>query len=738
MTDSENYRILVIDDNKAIHDDVIKILQPLNNESAKIRAIEMELLGKVDINAENLPEFHIESAYQGKEGFNMVCEAIKIGKPYAMAFVDIRMPPGWDGIETIKHIWEVDKDIQVVICTAFSDYSWSETIKQLGQSDRLLILKKPFDNIEIRQLAIALTKKWILTQQVKKQLIDLEEKVDIRTAELRATLDSTTDGILAVNAKGEINNFNQKLIDIWKFPEKKMKNVTDEEFHLFIANQIRYPKAYLERVKTLNENQEATCFEELKCKDGRVIECYSQPQEIEERYGGRIWCYRDITQRKELELQLAYQATHDNLTGLPNRSLLLDRLQFAIANANRTKSYIGVLFLDIDRLKLVNDTLGHPAGDKLLHEVAARLSKIIRGSDTVARLGGDEFVILLTSLEREDQILPLARACAESISKPIDIDGKELRVSLSIGISIYPKDGEDINTLLRNADVAMYRAKETGNDFPQFHTNEMNLRVQERLTLENNLRIALEKNEFILYYQPLIDLTTNKIFGVEALLRWQHPKLGIIPPLEFIPLAEEIGLIIPISEWVLRAACIQQVKWHKLGFPTLQIAINVSAQQLKHRNFVEIIKKIIDETKVNPKNIEFELTESILIHNRESINTKLKSLKEMGVNLVIDDFGTGYSSLSYLKLFPIDKIKIDQSFVHYISSDPEDTAIIAAIMSVAKTLKLRVLAEGVENAEQLNFLRNIQCKEAQGYYFSRPLTTENVTEILQKNIQFPL
>ncbi len=732
---AENYRILVIDDNPAIHDDVRKILQPEDKEIAKIRAIEAELLGKLDSGVEDLPNFHIDSAHQGEEGYNLVCDAIKAGKPYALAFVDIRMPPGWDGVETISHIWLVDKDIQIVICTAYSDYSWSDTIKKLGQSDRLLILKKPFDNVEIRQLACALTKKWSLTQQVKKQLSDLEEKVDMRTAELRATLDSTTDGILAVGIDGKILNFNQKFIDIWGIAEKLLKTGSEADAQKNIAEQIRHAEIYLAKVKELDIDVKTIFFEELKCKNGRVIECYSQPQKIEDRFEGRIWCYRDITQRKELELQLAFQATHDILTGLPNRSLLLDHLHLAIAHAKRTKLFIGILFFDLDRLKLINDSMGHNAGDKLLQEIGRRLSSHVRESDTVARLGGDEFVMIITSLEKEEHVLPIACVCLDAISKPIKIDDKELRITASVGISIYPKDGEDITTLLRNADIAMYRAKEAASNLPQFYTKEMNTRAQERLTLENNLRIALEKNEFILYYQPLIDLTNGSIFGVEALLRWQHPKLGIIPPLEFIPLAEEIGLILPISEWVLRAACVQQMTWQKLGLPALRMAINISAQQLKQKDLVEVIQKIITETKVNPKHLEFELTESILIHNRESINNKLKAIKDMGIDLVIDDFGTGYSSLSYLKLFPIDKIKIDQSFVHYISPDPEDTAIIAAIMSVAKTLKLRVLAEGVETKEQLEFLRASHCNEAQGYYFSRPLTTEGITELLRSGKQ---
>lgn len=731
MKSPESYRILVIDDNQAIHNDLREILQPESRDAAKIRAIEATLLGRPDIGTMEFPDFQIDSAYQGEPGFTLIQEAIKTGHPYAMALIDIYMPPGWDGIETINHIFAIDKDIQIALCISSSDNHGMDAIKRLGNSDRLLILKKPFDKIEMQQLVCTLTKKWELTQQAKKQQITLEQEIDTHIAELRATLDANSDGILTMTQDGVIHNFNQKFIDIWDISPHLLKYATEKELQEIIAEKIHHPDLYLAQTIKLSKNNQDICFEELKCKNGKFIECYSQPQKIDDTHEGRIWCYRDITQLKELELQLAYQATHDNLTGLPNRSLLLDRLNLAITNANRTNTHIAVLFFDLDRFKEINDAFGHHAADKVLQEIAKRLGQHVRESDTIARLSGDEFVMIITALEKEEHALSIARVCANVINQPLTIENQNIHITTSIGISIYPKDGEDINTLLRNANIAMYRAKEAATDLPAFHTKEMNVRVQERLTLENNLQNALKRNEFLLYYQPLINLNNGAILGAEALLRWQHPKLGIIPPLEFISLAEEIGLILPISEWVFRAACTQLAQWQKLGLPNLTMAINISTLQLQHKNFIEIIKHILNDTNVNPKHLDLEFTEEVLVQQQDNIHIKLKDIKELGIHLVIDDFGAGCSSLRHLKLFLIDKVKIDRSVVHYISPDPEDTSIIYAIMAVAKALKLHVSAEGIETEEQLNFLRNIKCREGQGYYFSKPLSATHMTELLR-------
>lgn len=730
----ENHRILIIDDNPAIHDDIRKVLQPFeNSQSASIQSIEAVLFGETPITSIPDINYEVDSAYQGEEGYNLVCEAISANRSYALALVDIRMPPGLDGLETIKRIWNIDPNIQIAICTAYSDYTWTEIIKELGQTDRLLILKKPFDNVEIRQIACALCKKWNLDRQVKNQLSQLSEQVNLRTAELIATLDSTIDGIIAVNKDGKILHYNQQFFDTWNIKNNKLKNNKFSDLLNIMVQKIRRPDKYLHKVKLLDISVDHTSFDELQCKDNRIIEAYSQPQIIDNQYQGRVWCYRDVTKRRKLENQLAHQATHDILTDLPNRALLLDRVQLAISQSKREKKLMALLFLDLDQFKLINDTFGHDMGDKLLQEVAKRLSKTVRDSDTVARIGGDEYVILLPTINKIDDAALIAQKCLDAINAPLQLDGNELKITCSIGISIYPKDGKDFYALLRTSDIAMYRAKEVASNKPQFYTTKMNDQASKCLLLKNNLNIALENNEFSLYYQPIFDLRNGGIVGVEALLRWQHPKLGIIPPFDFIPLAEEIGLIVPISEWALNAACLQHKIWCDNGIAPIRMLINLSVQQFEQINIIEMIKKIVLETHFNPNLLDIGLAEAILMENHDIVNNKISVLKEMGVNLVITDFGAGYSSLSYLTQLPVAKIKIDKSFVNYISAPPEDNNLILTIIMIAKTLKIKLIAEGVETQEQLDFLVKNNCDEAQGYYFSRPLTEVACTALLKKN-----
>lgn len=723
----------MIDDNPSIHDDIRKVLQAESGNVTAAKLAKAELLGNSDTeDIQELPVFEVDSAFQGKEGLQLITNSITENRPYALSFVDIRMPPGWDGVETISHIWKVDDDIQVVICTAHSDYSWADVVKSLGFTDRWLILKKPFDSAEIRQLACSLTKKWALGLQAKNQLALLESQITMRTAQIKATLESTTDGVLSVGIQQKILNYNQKFIDMWTFNEDILKSSNSEVFLQSISDNLIDSFHFLSRIRELNNKPDVTSFDVLHCKNGRIIECYTQPQKIENSYQGRVWCFRDVTKSKELEDMLAYQATHDILTGLPNRGLLYDRLQLAIVNAKRSKTFFAVIFFDLDRFKFINDTLGHNAGDTFLKDISKRLLSCIRENDTLSRLGGDEFVIVISELKKVNDVIPIVNKCLEALMKPIIYKENEFRMSSSVGVSLYPQDGQDIQTLLKNADMAMYRAKETSPGGFKFYTNDLNVRASEHLLLESNLRKALQQNEFELYYQPLINLEESTIIGVEALLRWNHPKLGFIPPLTFIPIAEEIGLISPIGEWVLNEACKQYKIWQDEGLSSFTLAINLSPQQLMQHDIVELIESILKKNDINPKFLELEFTESCLMNEVTSITNKIIALKKLGISLAIDDFGTGYSSLSYLRMFPINKIKIDKSFIHYISPNPDDTSIIIAIIAIAKSLKLRVLAEGVETEEQLNFLRDNHCQEAQGYYFSRPLTAKKCTQFLEK------
>jgi len=448
------------------------------------------------------------------------------------------------------------------------------------------------------------------------------------------------------------------------------------------------------------------------------------------RFQGYRGTGRDITEQKRAEEQIRHMAHYDALTELPNRMLLHDRIGQAIAQAQRNQEVLAVLFIDLDRFKTVNDSLGHAVGDRLLKTVAGRLESCTRGSDTIARIGGDEFVVLLGDLKEPEDAGHVAQKVLDALAEPLMIDGHELKVTPSVGICAYPHDGQDVETLMRNADTAMYYAKQMGRNNYQFFTQAMTEAAQQRLVIENDLRHAIERGEFLLHYQPQLDLRTGAIIGFEALVRWRHPQRGMVSPSEFIAAAEETGLIGPLGEWVLRQACIEACAWRDAGYPDLQVAVNCSAHQFQREGFVETVDLILRGTGLPASNLELEITESVIVQRSEEVIARFAELDAMGVRISIDDFGTGYSSLSYLKRFAIHQLKIDQSFVRDISSDPDDAAIVSAIIAISHSLGLKVVAEGVETPEQLAFLRSLGCDGAQGYYFSRPVPAEEFTRLL--------
>ncbi|CAG9931524.1 putative bifunctional diguanylate cyclase/phosphodiesterase [Candidatus Nitrotoga arctica] len=442
----------------------------------------------------------------------------------------------------------------------------------------------------------------------------------------------------------------------------------------------------------------------------------------------------DLTERRAHEKAMEYQATHDLLTGLPNRALFLDRLAHAIRRAERHGSRLAVMFVDLDKFKAVNDTLGHSFGDELLRVVAAQLKLCVRESDTVARLGGDEFVLLL-----DDPVGPaMPGAIAERIGArlgvPVMLAGQEHVVTGSIGISTYPEDGGDAEVLLRQADIAMYRAKESGRNGFQFFTEEMQRRLDARVALEQGLHRALQRNEFVLHYQPQVDLASGRVIGIEALLRWQSPELGLVPPMQFIPVAEESNLIVAIGQWVLEKACATLRRWQDSGVPLVPMAINVAASQFANQDLDKLVRSTLDRHAVEPRFLSLELTEGLSMEDPESSIALMNRLKAIGITLSIDDFGTGYSNLSYLKRFPVDKLKIDQSFTRGLTFVPEDGAIVTAVIRLAHSLGLRAVAEGVETVEQLRMLAAEGCDEIQGYYFSRPVPEEQMITMLQSGI----
>ena len=456
---------------------------------------------------------------------------------------------------------------------------------------------------------------------------------------------------------------------------------------------------------------------------------------IHDRLGrviGAVMVFHDVSATRALSLRMSHQAHHDSLTDLPNRILLQDRLTQAMAITPRHGHKLAVLFLDVDRFKNVNDSLGHDVGDRLLVIVAKRLLDCVRSSDTVSRQGGDEFVILLPELTRGQDAAILAEKVLAVLSAPCQIDSHSVHITASIGIVIYPDDGADTETLLRNADFAMYHAKESGRSNYQFFREEMNVRALERQAIEDGLRLAVGRDELVLHYQPMLDLWSGAPTGVEALIRWRHPHRGLLLPENFMEIAEESGLIVTIGRWVLREACRQGKAWDALGLPPIRVAINVSAVELRDRDFVEYVRLVLAESQFPPHRLEIELTETFLTQDSSSTAQVLRSLKELGVQLALDDFGTGYSSLSHLKGFPIDTLKIDRAFVSEITTKDEDVSIVRAVITLGKSLQIRVVAEGVESAEQLAKLQGCECPEGQGFYFSRPLASDEIAQLLEK------
>ncbi|WP_084005098.1 EAL domain-containing protein [Gilvimarinus polysaccharolyticus] len=446
---------------------------------------------------------------------------------------------------------------------------------------------------------------------------------------------------------------------------------------------------------------------------------------------------RDITERKTAEAHTHHLATHDSLTDLPNRTMFFDVLDVAIESAHRNKRKLAVLFVDLDRFKNINDTLGHDAGDELLTQISVRLSHSLRSCDVVARLGGDEFAILVQEINEPEQAATVAQKILSAAVSPVMVLGQECRVTASIGVSVFPDDAGDAQTLMKNADIAMYRAKDEGKNTYQFFSADIKSRSLERLMLENNLRLALERNEFFLQYQAKRDLKTGKIAGAEALIRWQHPELGIVPPDQFIPLAEETGLIVAIGRWVLKTACCQSMAWQKQGFAPICMAVNLSVRQFFDENLVADVTTELAESGLRPELLEMEITEGMVMQNAERAINILQSIKGLGVRLAIDDFGVGYSSLAQIKRFPIDTLKIDSSFIHELPKNAEDCAIAEAIIAMGRTLSLTVIAEGVETVEQESFLRDHACDQSQGFYFSRPISSNDFSNLMREQRDNP-
>jgi diguanylate cyclase (GGDEF)-like protein/PAS domain S-box-containing protein len=733
---------------------------------------------------------------------------------------------------------------EVIIITKTGEKRWIEATVDLIKFERKAsILVTAFD-ISNRKLAE----------------LELETSLSL----LQATIESTADGILAVDGAGKVVTFNRKFAQMWELPDFLLNSRDSNQILGFGINQLKYPEIFLNRAKELSALPAAESFDIIEFKDGKIFERYSLPQHTGGKITGRVFSFRDvterlqsqeklrkseerfhlltratndavwdfnvskneywlseefekvfgyklnesqtiqleswwlnvhpeerervmssfnetmrgnaqcwseeysfrradggyvfvldrgyiirnssgqavraigtmmdITQRKQAEEIIRYQAVYDQLTGLPNRILFNDRLQASLIQAKKTKKMLAVMFLDLDRFKKINDTLGHAAGDRLLEGFAARISETLRSTDTVARWGGDEFTVLLPDINSLEDAVKTAQRILDHLKPAFKVEEQPLHVSSSIGVAVYPHDGEDAETLVKNADAALYRAKERGRNNYQLYTSTINPQGSQLLNIENRLHEALEQGEFEIFYQPKVNITTWKIQGMEALLRWQHPELGLVSPATFVPIAEENGLIVPIGEWVLETACTQNKAWQDALQPDLRVAVNFSARQFQQFNLVQMVANCLERTGLAPKYLELEITETTAMQDVDYTTKVLRELQNMGVQIALDDFGTGYCSLNYLKKFPLNILKIDKSFVSELTTDPCERAIANAVATLGRDLNLSVVAEGVETKEQLDCLRSLHCQEIQGYYFSKALSASDASKLLVNSL----
>jgi diguanylate cyclase (GGDEF)-like protein/PAS domain S-box-containing protein len=568
------------------------------------------------------------------------------------------------------------------------------------------------------------------------------EAIVLENQVANVTLDSIGEAVLRTDVQGKVTYLNRKAEEMtgWRREEARGRPISDV---LRLIESVGAPAVgndsgiAIQHDQVAKETADCThCI--LVRRDGLECGIERKVTPIQDQDGnvtGAVVTFHDVTAARAKSLEMSHLAQHDPLTDLPNRVLFNDRLTQAIALAERQGKQLAVLFVDLDHFKKINDSLGHDVGDKLLQSIAGRLIACVRRSDTVSRLGGDEFVVLLAQVEHAEDAAYTARKILRALAAPHLIDNKNLDISVSIGVSTYPSDGQDAEGLMNRADNAMYEAKEHGRNNYQFFRHEMHARLAERQSLEADLRCALGRNEFLLHYQPRLSLLTGEITGVEALIRWLHPQRGMIYPAQFVSMAEECGLMAPIGQWVLLEACKQAQAWRDLGLGVVPVSVNVSAAEFGAKDFLSGVRAVLIATGVQPQHLELELTESVLMHDAEAAVVTLAKLKVMGVQLAIDDFGTGYSSFTYLRRFPSDALKLHQSFVQEITADPADAAIVSAMINLGRSLKQRVIAEGVETRAQLKFLQRHGCGEAQGYYLSPPVVAEQAGRLFKDGIR---
>lgn len=691
-------RILIADDDKQIRDVLLELLAD---------------------------DYDCEAVGSAEEALSVLKE-----QSFDLVLSDIMMG-GITGLEMVPQVLELAPDTVVIMISGEQNIESAIQALRAGAFD---YITKPFDLRHVEAAVKRALEHYELRRSKRYYETFLEAIVKERTTELNKA-NQTLRVLIEASPLAIVVLDTQQNVSLWNPAAERMFGWTEIEVLEHPLPIIPHDEAEVFRSKFAEalEGKLATSYETRRQKkDGSLfdVNVWTATLHTDGEISGIMTIVEDITERKQAEERIHYLAFHDTITELPNRVSFEERLTKGVSQAELSGKPLAVMFLALDRFKKFNDTLGHIIGDQLLRRVAERLSTFVREGDVIACFTSDEFAFLLKDIRDADDAAEVARGLQGVLEPSFEIEDQELYVTASIGIGLYPHDGEDAQSLLKNSGAALYRAKQQGGNNYQFYTADMNERALKRLALENQLRWALERKEFRVYYQPQMRIDTGQISGMEALVRWQHPELGLVSPVEFIPLAEDTGLISPIGEWVLRTACAQTKSWHECGFASLHVSVNLSPRQFQQSDLLSMIERQLSETGLDPAFLELEVTESSVMKNPDSAISTLRELKEMGIKISIDDFGSGYSSLSYLKHLPIDVLKIDQSFVRDMTTDPKDAAIVMAIIQLAHSLQLKVNAEGVETDEQLRFLRLLRCDEMQGYLFCEPLPVEAFEQLL--------
>lgn len=699
-------RILLIQDNAA---DASTVREALAN--SRDRKFSVEWVRTCAVGLERLAES--TRLHQGKAG------------AFAAVLVDLLLPDV-RGIEVFDQIFAAVPQIPILVLSTIQDESLGKLSVQRGAQDYLL--KSLLNGYLLPKTLAGMIDRASNTEA----LFDEKERAQV-------TLNSIGDAVISTDVSARVTYLNivAERLTGWSRAEAVGRQL-EEIFHIVDADTRLIAENPMVRAIRENKTVRLTPNCALIRRDGVEAAIEDSAAPIHDRRGlvtGAVIVFHDVSTARAQSARMVHLAQHDPLTDLPNRILLSERLEQAIGHANRNNKALALLYVDLDRFKHINDSLGHAVGDLMLQSVAQRLSHCVRASDTVSRQGGDEFVILLSELAFGQDAAVCAEKILQAIQLPYLIDVHEIHLTASIGIVVYPADGIECEPLLQNADLAMYEAKERGRNNAQFYRTDLNLNATERQSLSSSLRHAIQRDEFTLQYQPIINLSTGVIAGVEALIRWRRPARGVIGPAQFISIAEESGLIVPIGRWVLREACRQAKAWQDAGLPLIRLAVNISAVELRSKDFVNGVKMILTETNLDSRCLELELTETFLMQDSKSTALVLQALKELGLKLALDDFGTGYSSLSYMKRFPIDTLKIDRSFVRDLTTDADDASIVSAVVNMGKSLHMGVVAEGVETRDQLKFLQEHGCPEAQGYYFSHPLSGNKFAGLLRHGVR---